>query len=97
MTDPLATAVVARRVHYAGRVQGVGFRATTVLMASNFPVGGWVRNLPDGRVELHVEGLEAEVMRFLRAIRDFWGDSISEEQIAVGEPSGQHTRFQVVH
>ena len=44
--------MIARSVHYEGRVQGVGFRYTVKNIARGFDVTGTVRNLPDGRVEL---------------------------------------------
>ena len=47
---------VARRIVVSGRVQGVGFRYFTQDTALREGVTGWVRNLPDGRVEAHVEG-----------------------------------------
>lgn len=46
----------AVRVTVAGRVQGVGFRAATAREARRIGVDGWVRNLPDGRVEVWAEG-----------------------------------------
>ena len=45
-----------RRVVYTGRVHGVGFRFTARRIAGKVPVTGYVRNLPDGRVELLAEG-----------------------------------------
>lgn len=43
-------------VHVTGRVQGVGFRATTSRHANQRGADGWVRNLDDGRVEAVFEG-----------------------------------------
>jgi acylphosphatase len=43
-------------VHVTGRVQGVGFRATTRRHADQRGADGWVRNLDDGRVEAVFEG-----------------------------------------
>jgi len=48
--------MTARRVMYEGRVQGVGFRFSVKEIAQGFEVAGWVRNLPDGRVQLEVQG-----------------------------------------
>jgi acylphosphatase len=59
-----------RRVYYSGRVQGVGFRFTSLHLARGFDVAGYVRNLPDGRVELVAEGDRAEIDAFLEAVRD---------------------------
>ena len=43
-------------VFVSGRVQGVFFRQETLRRAQSRGVGGWVRNLPDGRVEAVFEG-----------------------------------------
>ncbi len=48
-------------VYVSGMVQGVSFRWYAVQEARARGVGGWVRNLPDGRVEAVFEGKEAEV------------------------------------
>jgi len=53
------------QVFYEGNVQGVGFRWTVRHAATGFDLTGWVRNLPDGRVELQVTGEENEVRAFL--------------------------------
>ncbi len=57
-------------VWYAGRVQGVGFRATVRQLAFGYDVTGAVRNLPDGRVELVAEGSEPELRAFLQGIAE---------------------------
>lgn len=62
--------MTARNVFYEGRVQGVGFRYTVYQIATGFEVTGWIRNLPDGRVELLAAGEPDELADFLQAIRD---------------------------
>ena len=52
------------RIFYSGRVQGVGFRYTAEKLALDLRLVGWVKNLPDGRVELVCEGSK-EVLELL--------------------------------
>ena len=68
---------VRRRVHFSGRVQGVGFRFTCHSLARRCMVAGYVRNLADGRVELVMEGELNELDEFQAAIVVEMGDSIS--------------------
>jgi acylphosphatase len=62
---------VRRRVLVEGRVQGVGFRASTVERARSIDptLAGFVRNLPDGRVEAVIEGEERSVLELVRWCR----------------------------
>jgi acylphosphatase len=60
--------MISLQIFYEGNVQGVGFRWTVRHTASGFDVTGWVRNVPDGRVELQVTGEEEEVRAFLDRI-----------------------------
>lgn len=68
------------QVFYEGNVQGVGFRWTVRHAATGFDVTGWVRNLPDGRVELQVNGEENEVRAFLDRIAQGGLHSLIHEQ-----------------
>jgi len=60
--------MISLQIFYEGNVQGVGFRWSVRDTAKGFDVTGWVRNLPDGRVELNVMGEEQEVRAFLDRI-----------------------------
>lgn len=54
-----------RRIIVRGRVQGVGFRWFVREHARTLRLSGWVRNLPDGMVELEVEGSAEKVAELL--------------------------------
>ncbi|HUO07737.1 MAG TPA: acylphosphatase [Phycisphaerae bacterium] len=66
----------ARRILFSGRVQGIGFRMTAVQFASGRPVSGTVRNLPDGRVEMVVEGESAEIVALVARLSEHFGSFI---------------------
>ncbi len=63
--------IVMARMHLLieGRVQGVWFRATTRDEAERIGVVGWVRNLPDGRVEVLAEGTPEQLDELLEFCR----------------------------
>lgn len=60
--------MVRAHVIFSGTVQGVGFRYTTQGFASNLRLTGWVKNLPDGRVEMVVEGTREKIENLLYKI-----------------------------
>lgn len=60
---------VRARILVSGRVQGVSFRQWTIDEARALGLKGWVRNLPDGRVEAEAEGERAAVEALLQACR----------------------------
>ncbi len=70
---PLARA----RVIFSGYVQGVGFRFAAQMLASHMPLTGYVRNLPDGTVELEAQGERSEVKAFIKQIDRRMEDYIS--------------------
>jgi acylphosphatase len=88
--------IVARRYLISGRVQGVGFRYFVEDVAMREGVSGYVRNLPDGRVEAWVEGDVATVGRVEAALwngpRGARVDHVETEDVA---PAGRVTGFRI--
>jgi acylphosphatase len=80
--------VLRRRLIVRGRVQGVGFRATAAHLARGFPIGGSVRNLPDGTVEVVAEGEASAVAAFLDALGREMADRIRDSHAADEPPTG---------
>jgi acylphosphatase len=80
--------MIARQILFTGRVQGVGFRWTTKSIAGGFEVTGWVKNLPDGRVEMQVQAIDSdELHAFLEAIDESdLGSCIKEREVHIIEP-----------
>jgi acylphosphatase len=80
--------VICKRVYYSGAVQGVGFRYTAQGLASRFAVSGYVRNLPDGRVELIAEGAADQVNGLLAAIAlrmvGYIEETVASEESPIG-------------
>jgi acylphosphatase len=60
----------AKRFIISGRVQGVGFRYFVRRQAQAIGLAGWVRNLPDGRVEAFVEGPSAQLEEIEQLLRE---------------------------
>lgn len=88
--------IVARRLLVSGRVQGVGFRYFTYEHALREGVGGLVRNLPDGRVEVEIEGDAEAVERVERAVRRGPpGSRIEQVTTDILEPSGRRAEFKI--
>jgi acylphosphatase len=85
---------VARRFLISGRVQGVGFRYFAEAAARREGIHGWVRNLPDGRVEVASEGEAAAVERFELAIRQGpRGARVESVEADEAAPTGLETGF----
>lgn len=70
---------------FRGHVQGVGFRYTTAHLARGYDVTGFVRNMPDGSVQLVVEGAPDVIERFISEIEQRMGRYIRDRQITHSE------------
>jgi acylphosphatase len=91
---------VKARVHVfvSGRVQGVFFRAETADMASRLGLAGWVRNLPDGRVEALFEGEKQDVEKALEFCkRGPPGARVQNVDLKWEEWKGESQNFRVAY
>jgi acylphosphatase len=61
--------VQRERLAFWGRVQGVGFRATTRRLAQRHGLVGWVQNEADGSVTMEIEGSHGAIAAFLADLR----------------------------
>ena len=87
---------VSRRYLIGGRVQGVGFRFFTEAAAVREGLQGWVQNLPDGRVDITVEGEADAVERFERDVRHGPPAArVSDVRVEEGVPTLRGTGFSV--
>jgi len=84
-----------RQVFYSGDVQGVGFRFTACRIAARYDVAGYVRNLPDGRVECLIEGDGAEIDAFLRDLGESMEDYIVNQDQRTAPYSGKWRSFTI--
>jgi acylphosphatase len=91
-----AAMAVAKKVAYSGNVQGVGFRYTTQRLAGGFAVTGFVRNLPDGDVELVAEGEPEEVAAFLARVGHAMQRYIQDTKVSE-EPVRGYSDFGIRH
>lgn len=84
-------------IQVAGRVQGVFFRASTRDKAQSLGLGGWVRNLPNGDVELLAEGEAGAIARLLAWCHT--GPKLARVdtcRINYQRPTGEFDRFSVL-
>ena len=80
---------------FKGRVQGVGFRYAARSLARGFEVAGYVRNMPDGSVELVAEGPAEEVGRFTEALKRRMAGYIESVAQEDAKPAGRFRGFKI--
>jgi acylphosphatase len=86
-----------RTYHFTGNVQGVGFRYTAQRATNGKRVTGYVRNLPDGRVELVLEGADGEMDAVVETIRGELGDNIHDTACETAPAAGEFRDFRIRH
>ena len=87
-----------RTYHFSGRVQGVGFRYSAHHLARGFAsVRGYVRNLPDGRVEMVVEGDDKDMDGLLESLKRHMNDNIQRVDVSKSDATGEFASFTIRH
>ncbi|HEY1683218.1 MAG TPA: acylphosphatase [Tepidisphaeraceae bacterium] len=86
-----------RLIHFSGRVQGVGFRYTVQNIALQFNIRGYVKNLPDGQVELVMEGAESEMNQIVCRISEKMNGFIKDTKTQSAPATGEFAHFAIRH
>jgi len=87
--------MTAKHIIFIGRVQGVGFRFTAYDIANRYHLTGLVRNLPDGTVEMTVQGPSGGVDDCIRDIEESFAGYIRETKIEEIVLNPQYKDFRI--
>ena len=85
----------ARHIIFSGRVQGVGFRFTAYRIADRYRLTGWVRNLPDGTVEMLAQGSEQDIENCIRDIEESFAGYVREAKAEQIPPDPGNLDFKI--
>lgn len=87
---------IRKHIVFYGRVQGVGFRYYAVNKANQLGLTGWVKNLPDGTVEMEVQGEEPlidQLIIFLQNRAYIWIEKLDARSIPLLDDSSFQERY----
>jgi acylphosphatase len=87
--------LTARKIIFSGRVQGVGFRFTALNIANRCELTGYVRNIPDGDVEMVAQGPAEAIDDCVRDLQDSFVGSISHINTEPATPDPKLTDFRI--
>jgi len=86
---------IAKHIIFVGRVQGVGFRFTAYHIANRHQLTGFVRNVPDGSVEMLVQGQLQDIDDCIEDIKNDFAGYIRETRIDEASPNPKYTDFRI--
>lgn len=87
---------IRKHIVFYGRVQGVGFRYYAINKANQLGLTGWVKNLPDGTVEMEVQGEEPlidQLIIFLQNRTYIWIEKLDARSIPLLDDSSFQERY----
>ena len=87
---------VTLRAVYRGQVQGVGFRYRTTRLAQQYPITGYVKNLPDGTVELVVQTQDKTVLeQFFDDMMLTFATNVTDVSVEEIDSEAHYQQFQI--
>jgi len=88
--------MAAKHVIFIGRVQGVGFRYTAHRIAYRYRLAGFVRNLPDGTVEMLAQGPPQDIDDCIQDIKEYFGDYLRETRVQEIPTDPKYKDFRII-
>ena len=85
------------QANFKGNVQGVGFRYTVCRIAEPLTVTGYVKNLPDGSVEMVAEGSQETLSQLVDKICAEMQGNIREHTVDTSPPTEEFTGFNIAY
>lgn len=95
MSANISNESIEMHIIVQGRVQGVGFRYTTVQHAKELGILGIVRNLPNGNVEIYALGYRVAIERLILALRQDFNTYISNITVTEISPARKYENFSI--
>lgn len=89
------TGSTAKHIIFAGRVQGVGFRFIAHSIANRYRLAGFVRNQPDGTVEMVVQGAAEDIDDCIADMKENFSGYIRETKIEEVPCDVQYKEFKI--
>jgi len=87
--------MIAKHIIFTGRVQGVGFRFTARRAASRRQLTGYVRNMPNGSVEMLAQGRSEDIDDCIQDLKEYFAGYFKETSIEEIPPDPKHTDFKI--
>jgi acylphosphatase len=87
--------MIAKSIIFTGRVQGVGFRFTARRAANRRQLTGFVRNVPNGTVEMLAQGCSEDIDDCIQDLKEYFSGYLKETRIEEIPPDPKHTDFKI--
>ena len=89
--------MVQAHILYSGTVQGVGFRFMVQRYALSLDLTGWVKNLPNGSVEILVNGSKASIEKLCKMVEEYFQGHIRNNNIQFTSSDDEFKDFQITY